>query len=426
MNTTVSTTVSTAVPTATSTAMSTSHGRAELPERPARLSFSLVSKAAAGVAVLVGAGAFFSAYAGGHAELAWSAYLIGAFYALGLGVFGTIWIAITNVTKGVWSVTMRRIPEAMTAWILPGGVLALLAVALGAHSLYHWSHAEAVAADALLQHKAPFLNAGLLYVLVGASVAVWLVFTRLIVGHSRKQDQTGAYVHTRRIRAFSGLFTVLFAITFSVVSFYLLMSLEAHWFSTMYAVLSFTDLVQTGTAVVVVVVAVLIIKGELKGFVNANHLHSVAKMMFATTGFWAYIYFCQFLLIWYGNLPEETVYFIKRWENGWLPYLLILPAVKFVIPFLYMLPRAGKRRPRRLILASILILVAQFWELFIMVAPAIGHGEHAAHGHVPLVEAAVTLGFVGLFFLVFSWSLQRHPPVPLKDPTIRASIAHTD
>jgi hypothetical protein len=293
-----------------------------------------------------------------------------------------------------------------------------LLVGLGAHSLYHWSHVEAVAADLLLTHKQPFLNMSMFFVLVGASLVLWAIFGAVMVGASRRQDEDGGIALTSRNRTLSAIFMVVFALTISVVSFYLLLSLEAHWFSTMFAVLVFTDVVQTGTAFVAVVAGLLVLSGRLKGFVNENHLHSLGKMVFACTGFWAYIYFCQFMLIWYANLPEETVYFLKRSGNGWLPYLLILPALKFVLPFLLLLPRDAKRQPGKLVAISVLILFAQFWELFIMVGPAVGHGDAAAHGHLPLVEFAVTIGFVGLFVLVFAWALGRHGAVPLKDPCL--------
>ena len=192
----------------------------------------------------------------------------------------------------------------------------------------------------------------------------------------------------------------------------------------MFAVLTFTDIVQTGTAFIAVVAGLMVMNGKLRGFLNANHLHSLGKMVFAWTGFWAYIYFCQHMLIWYANIPEETVYFIRRMENGWLPYLLVLPLLKFVVPFLLLVPREAKRNPKRLVPVALLILVAQFWELYVMVGPAIGHGEEAAHGHLPIVEFLVTLGFVGLFTLVFGWFLKRHDPVPLKDPAIGACLEY--
>ena len=398
---------------------------AETLAAPPRLAVKLAPRALAAAAVALGGGVFAWQLAAGHGALAWSAYLIGAFYAFGLGLFGALWVAILYLSRGTWSVTLRRIPEAMTTWLVPGSVLLLL-TGLGAHDLYHWSDAQAVAADELLTHKAPFLNLDLFYGLSGAICLVWIALSGAMVRASRRQDESGRADLTQRNVARSAVFVVLFALGFSAISFLFLMSLEPHWFSTMFAVLTFTDLMQAGTAFVALVAAVLIRTGWGRGFVDENHLHSLTKMMFAVTGFWAYIYFCQFLLIWYANLPEETVYFIRRWENGWLVYLAILPFVKFVIPFVYLAPRDNKRRPRRVIAMALLVLAAQFLELFVMVSPAVGHGAEAAHGHLPLVELAVTAGFLGAFFLVFSWSLGRHPPIPLKDPYLRACLGHQE
>ena len=320
--------------------MSHPHSHA-LPAEPGRLALPGIVQGLSAAAVLAGGAALAWAFTRDDLPLAWSAYLIGVFYALGLGVFGAAWLAILYLARADWSVTMRRIPEAMTAWLLPGGVLAM-AVGLGAHSLYHWSHADVVAQDPLLTHKAPFLNMTMFTALVGVSLVLWVVFAALLVGASHRQDREGGIAPTRTSRTLSALFLVIFALTLSIVSFYLLMSLDAHWFSTMFAVLVFTDIVQTGTAFVAVVAGLFVMTGRLKGFLNENHLHSLAKMVFAATGFWAYIYFCQHMLIWYANIPEETVYFIRRMENGWLPYLLLLPVLKFVVPFLLL--RAARRQ----------------------------------------------------------------------------------
>ena len=396
----------------------TNHHSDPWPAAPARLSLPARVQTLAAAAVAVGATALGWAFMSGHVELAWAAYLIGAFFVLGLGVFGVLWLAILNLAGATWAVTMRRIPEAMSAWLLPGGVLAM-AVGLGARTLYEWSRPDAVAADELLAHKAPFLNLTMFTTLVGVSLLLWVVFARLIVGNSHRQDRDGGMAPTRRNRVLSAVFLVVFALTISVVSFYFLLSLEAHWFSTMFAVLVFTDVVQTGTAFVALVASLFVASRGLRGFLNENHVHSLAKMVFAATGFWAYIYFCQFMLIWYANIPEETAYFVRRSANGWLAYLLILPALKFVVPFLALIPREAKRRARTLVPVSLLILFAQFWELYVMVAPAVGGpGEQAAAGRLPLVELAATLGFTGLFTLVFGWQLARHEAVPLKDPAL--------
>ena len=392
-----------------------------LPAPPGRLTLPASVRGLAAVLAAAGAAALAWAFSRGEAELAWSSYLIGAFFALGLGVFGVAWLAILSLARGDWAVTLRRPTEAMTAWLLPGGLLTL-AVGLGMHSLYHWSHPEVVAEDALLAHKAPFLNPAMFWTLTAASLALWAVFAARLVAISRRQDREGGIAASRATRTLSAVFLVLFALTFSVVSFYLLLSLDAHWFSTMFAVLVFTDVVQTGTAFLAVVAGLLVANRKLEGFLNENHLHAIGKMVFAWTGFWAYIYFCQYMLIWYANIPEETIYFLRRADNGWLPYLLVLPLLKFVIPFLLLVPRAAKRNPRVLVPVSGLVLFAQFWELYVMVGPAIGHGGEAAHGHLPVVELAVTLGFLGLFTLVFGWALARQEAVPLKEPALAACL----
>lgn len=393
----------------------------DIPQVPGRIGLSSSVQAVAIAAVLGGGATLGWAFARGDQAVAWSAYLIGAFFALGLGVFGVAWLAILYLAGATWSVSMRRIPEAMTAWLVPGGLLTM-ALFFGAPTLYEWSHPAP--GDELLAHKAPFLNMTMFGFMVGASLLAWVVFGVSMVSASRRQDRDGGMRETHTARTTSAIFMVVFAITLSIVSFYLLLSLDAHWFSTMFAVLVFTDVLQTGSAFVAIVAGALVLAGSLKGFVGKEHLHSLAKMVFATTGFWAYIYFCQFMLIWYANLPEETAYFMRRWSEGWFPYLMLLPLLKFVVPFLLLIPRAAKREAGRLIAVSAIIVFAQFLELYVMVGPAVGHLDGPAQGHVPIIEFAATAAFVGLFVLVFGRTLHAHEPVPLKDPALSACLSY--
>jgi hypothetical protein len=374
------------------------------------------------VLALVAGGAAFALNLKAQPTVAWGAWLIGAFYALGLAVFGVLWVSILHVSKGDWSVTLRRIPEAMTAWVVPGGAAAI-AVVLGGREIYMWMHAATVAADPALVRKAAFLNSNLFIGLIGLSVALWALFAFLLVRNSRAQDASGAVALTRANRTLSALFIVVYAITFSIATYYLLLSIETHWSSTMYAVLTFTDMMQSGLAFMALIAAGLMMGGKLDGFVNENHLHSLGKMLFAATGFWAYIFFCQFLLIWYANIPEEVVYFVRRFENGWMPYLMVLPFLKFIVPFIVLVPRAAKRSPAVVALMALVVLVGQFLELYLLVAPGLGaHGEHGVHAHAPLIEALVTVGFLGAFFLVFALVYGRNNPVPLKDPRLRKCL----
>ena len=225
---------------------------AALPPAPERVGLPSLVTGLAGVGVLIGGAALGWAFSTGELALAWSTYLIGAFFALGLGVFALAWLAIVNLAGGTWSVTMRRVPEAMTAWLLPGGVLALLVI-LGSQTLYQWAHPDVVKADEILTHRAPFLNTQMFLIFGVVSVVLWFAFAARIVGASLRQDREGGMSATRSNRAMSALFLVVFALTFSAVSFYFLLSLDAHWFSTMFAVLVFTDIAQTGTAFIVLV-----------------------------------------------------------------------------------------------------------------------------------------------------------------------------
>jgi hypothetical protein len=376
-----------------------------------------------GLLLLVGLGSFGGAMATGNETHAWGGWLIGLTFALGLGVFGTLWNAIQYVTRASWSVPLRRIPEAMSSWVLPTVVLAPLTV-LGAHTLYHWSHAEALEHDALLAHKSPFLNIpGFVGSIVGIML-VYAVFTFVINRCSTQQDEQPDPARAKRSTIASAIFLLIFAPTISVLSWYLLMSLTPHWFSTMFSVLLFTDIMQTGLAVIALVAAVFVARGVMKGVINENHLHDVTKMAYAFTGFWAYIYFCQYLLIWYPNIPEETTYFLARQENGWLTWLLVLPVIKFVIPFIWLTPREAKRKPWSVIPMMILLLVGQFVELFVMVSPSLSHGHEAVHAFMPMWELGITLGFIGAFMLLAGWVFSRHAAVPVKDPYLGAGLHH--
>lgn len=388
-----------------------------------RLSLPLWVWVVGGLLLLVGLGSFGGAMATGQEVHAWGGWLIGMFFVLGLGVFGTLWVAIQYVTRAAWSVPTRRIPEAMAAWVVPSVVLAPLTV-LGAHTLYHWSHADAVAHDALLAHKSPFLN---IPGFVGSIVGILLVYAVLgwlLNRWSAQQDDEGGAALTGRSVKVSAIYLLIFAPSFGVLSWYLLMSLTPHWFSTMFSVLCFTDVMQTGLAVMALVIAVFVSRGVLKGVLNENHLHDVTKMAYAFTGFWAYIYFCQYLLIWYANIPEETGYFLARQEHGWLVWLLVLPVMKFVIPFIWLTPRNAKRKPWSVIPMMVLLIVGQFVELFVMVSPSLGHGHEASHAFLPLWEAGITLGFVGAFVLVAGWAFTRRAAVPVRDPYLATGLRH--
>ena len=199
------------------------------------------------------------------------------------------------------------------------------------------------------------------------------------------------------------------------------MSLEPHWFSTVFGVYSFAGLFQSFLACFILIIIYLRKKSYLKDtIVNANHLHDLGKFLFGFTIFWAYIAFSQYLLVWYANLPEEAVYYLHRSQNDWVWVSAALILFKFIVPFIYLLPRWAKRDESSLVVMSVLILIMQYIDIYWMVYPS----YDVEHVHFGWIELGVLIGFIGLFLYPVVHFLSSHPIVPLKDPRAKESNSH--
>jgi hypothetical protein len=352
-------------------------------------------------------------------EAAWAGLLVAGQFALGLALGGLLFLVFTYVMKAGWSVALRRIPEAM-AGALPhagGFVLLTLLVSLGA---YEWSHADAVAGDALLQHKSGWLNVGAVLVRAVVCLGLWALFARALVRASRRQDLSGDLAETRRCVHLSCAFLAVFAVTFSVASFDWIMSLEAHWFSTVFAIYTFSGVFLSGVAAIILLAVALRRFGPLRDVVRPDHLHDLAKLAFGFTVFWAYIWFCQYMLIWYSDIPEETTYYVSRMKAPWHPWMLLNVAVNWLAPFLLLLPRPAKRNEAILVRVALLLLLGRLLDLHLMVAP-------------PVVGAQPwsllwTLGPIALalplLVLVILRRFREAAPVPAADPFVGESLHH--
>lgn len=349
----------------------------------------------------------------------WLAYLIAFFYFVSLALGGVFFTAIQHVTKAGWSVNVRRICESFSAF-LPVAAIAAGVFLLGAPKVYEWLHAEAVAQDHLLQHKAPYLNGTFFVIRLIAFFILWLWFARVMVKRSIDQDKTGDPGLTHKQVATGVAFIFVFALSYSLFSVDLIMSTLPHWFSTIFGVYCFAGLFQTTIAFMILTILYLKNKGLLAGFVTEDHLHDLGKFLFAFTVFWAYIAFSQYMLIWYANLPEETIFIIPRTEGVWLPVSIFLLIGKFIVPFFALLPRWAKRTPVHLGALSIWILIMQYVDLYWLIYPTY-YAEQLRFG---FYEVFVFLGFLGLFLLLVSKFLSRNQLVPVKDPRIHESMHH--
>lgn len=355
----------------------------------------------------------------GSPERAWAGYLVGFFFCLLLALAGPFFTAAQYLAGAGWSVSVRRIPEAMGAFLIPAAVFAA-GLFVGVPRLYHWAHHEVVAKDMVLLRKAPYLNTTRMAIFAAIAFVAWIAISGAIVRNSRNQDTSGDARLTKRNAVLSAVFMLFFALTLSTSAFDWLMSLDPHWFSTMWAVYIFSMLMQAGMALIALSVMLIRRTGKLEGFVSDAHQHDLGKFVFAFTVFYAYIAFSQFMLIWYANLPEETTFYLERFGHGWGAVSLAIIVAKFFLPFLVLLPRKAKHSPAVMIPMTIWILGATFLELWWIVMPNISH-----HGpHLPWMEVMVALGFFGVFLIAFGYSLSRHQIVPIRDPRLHEAVHH--
>ena len=354
------------------------------------------------------------------AKRTWHAFLTSSLFVLFISLGGMFFTSVQHVSKAGWSVNIRRLMEGFSVYIPLGAVFAFALLFSGDH-LYSWFNKETVAGDVLLQHKSAYLNWTFFLIRLVVFFAIWIVFSKILNSLSLKQDKTGDPEISNKSIPYSVAFLTLFALSFSFFTFDVLMSLEPHWFSTIFAVYCFAGLFHSFIAVLILLIIYFRRTGVLdKKIVNENHLHDLGKFLLGLTIFWAYIAFSQYMLIWYANLPEEAVYYLHRSGGSWKWLSLALILFKFIVPFLFLLPRWVKRDEGALIIASVLILVMQYVDIYWMVYPQLDH-KHLIFGWV---EIGTLLGFIGLFCLSLFHFFSKHPLVPLQDPRQKESDIH--
>ena len=336
-------------------------------------------------------------------------------FMVAIGVGAIFLVALEHISGAVWSVPMRRIPEFLSG-IAPFLMLLILPLFMHLDDLFHWMHVDAVKADPVLAGKSPYLNVQFFTIRQIAFLAVWIIFGLLFVRNSTKQDVTRDGAITRSNIRLAAAFIPLFAITLTFTAFDWGMSLEAHWFSTIYGVYFFSGSVLAALATTTLIVVLLHEKGHLPGL-RRDHFYSLGALMFGFVNFWAYIAFSQFMLVWYANLPEETYWFMARWQNGWQFVSVLLIAMQFVVPYIVLLPQEAKMDLRKLKIMAIWLLAARLVDLFWLVMPT----------HTPTLTVSWTeIGFpfvgIGMIMLLISWKSKRYNLVPIGDPKLQRGL----
>jgi hypothetical protein len=337
-------------------------------------------------------------------ERAWGGYLMGFVYFVSLALAGPLFLSIVYLSGATWAKPLLRIPEAMGA-ALPVALVLGLGLIIGTHELYEWSHAQAVESDALLAHKVPYLNVGAFSIRMVIYFLVWIWIGRKLASLSR-QACSGPEGRRRSI-AVSAAFMAALSVTLSLASVDWVQSLDPHWFSTMFALRILSGIGCAGMALCTLVLTTLRRRGTMRAVVTEDRMDDMGKILLALSLFWAYIWYCEYMIIWYTDIPEETGYYLLRRQGDWGTLLPVNLIVNFAVPFLAMMLRPWRRSSIILTRVAALMLVGRALDLFVMIAPPILGSEV----RLGLWELGPLAGALALFGWILLRALGRSPLV---------------
>ncbi len=353
-------------------------------------------------------------------ERAWPNLLVDGFYITSLGASAMFFLAAQRATGARWSASLRRIPEAFMP-ILPVAFVLMMALFFGRQVLYSWSRPGAMAGEPAIAGRAHYLQPPWVYTRMVIVFAAWMFFAWLFRRVSLQQDRHPelALVLHHKLTRYGVMFIPVFAFTLTVGAFDWLISADPRWFSTMYAVYVFAGTFVQGIAAVTLAVVILKERGAMPNSVSDHQLHDLGKMLFAFSTFWAYIWVCQYLLIWYGNIPEEVTHYVSRTNGPWL-YLFALNLIaNWVVPFVVLLSVRAKCTMRVLKAITVLLLCGHWLDLYLLVTPSVWSAPKFG-----LLEILIAAGYLALLFLVFVRSAGSAPLAPAYDPVLAYERSH--
>ena len=382
-----------------------------------RIKLSRIYIIATLIMVLVGIAALVMAFMG-DPQRGWANLLLNNVYFVSLAAGALLFVSIQRVTHSGWSAGFIRVPEAMAAYLPVAAVLFLLMI-FGAHSLYHWSHAHEVANDPLLAHKAPYLNLPFWIIRMVIYFTLWILMFMIIRRLSLKEDSAGGLEIFKKLEHRSKVYIFIVIITFTFAMIDWIMSIDAHWYSTIFAIRNFVAAFHHAAIVITFSVLLMNQRGHFP-FLNKSHLGDFARYIFMLCIIWGYFWFAEFMLIWYANIPEETAYFIPRVQGeGWRFFFFANIAINWFIPFVLLMPKATAKNPTFLKIVIPILIVGQFIDLYIQIFPGT-LGEQV----LGVPEIGSLGGFAGLIMLVTGWALSRANLHPVNHPYMEECKGH--
>jgi hypothetical protein len=345
-------------------------------------------------------------------------WLVSFLFFLSLALGALFFVLIQYASQGGWGIVLRRIGETIFA-TLPMMAVLFIPLLFGLRDLFPWAVPGAADHDALLRWKAPYLNVPFFLIRAAIYFAAWSLIAIVYYRGSRNQDMTGDPGVPARLRRFAGPAIIVVGVTQTFAAVDWIMSLTPHWYSTMIGVYFFAGAFVAFIALLSVVATAMLRAGLLDTLITAEHLQDIGKFLFAFTAFWAYIAFSQFLLIWYANLPEETIWYKARLAGSWETVSLLLMAGHFGVPFFFLMGRDVKRRAWTLGIGGLWLLAMHFVDLYWQVMPTL-HPEGIRPSALD-VAAFVSIG--GCFVAAAGWLMRRQALVPIRDPRLAESLA---
>ena len=348
----------------------------------------------------------------------WSALYVAAFFFMMISLGVLAFYAIQRAAQAGWSPGLFRVMEAITAYLLPGAVIVFVILALSGFHMNHlfvWMDADVVAHDELLQGKKGFLNVPFFLIRAAIYIGGWVAYRHFSRKFSIAQDTANDDSNFKKNFRISAVFLVFFLVSESMMSWDWIMSVDPHWFSTLFGWYVFASMFVSGITVIALITIYLKSRGYLE-HINDSHLHDLAKFMFAISIFWTYLWFSQFMLIWYANIPEEVTYFVTRIQDYRLPFFGMV-VMNFVFPFLMLMNSDYKRINWFVVMAGIVILFGHYVDIFNMIMPA----TVGIHWYIGIAELGGILFFAGLFIFVVFTALTKAPLLPKRNPFIEES-----